>query len=93
MFWWQGNGDVQFPATNIRRDAYLSDATRSPPPSSLYILTKMPPIRTPLGSISGNRLKGLEISPYIRRQVKGQANYSITQANIVRNLKLITSTI
>jgi hypothetical protein len=69
---------VQFPATNIRRDAYLSDATRSPPPSSLYILAKMPPIRTPLGSISRNRLKGLEISPYIYRQVKGQANYSIT---------------
>jgi hypothetical protein len=77
---------LQFPATNIRRDAYLSDATRSPLPSSLYILAKMPPIHTPLGSISRNRFKGLEISLYIHRQVKGQVNCSITQVNIAKDL-------
>jgi len=33
------------------------------------ISTKMLPTRTPLGSISKNRPKGCEISPYMRGQV------------------------
>jgi hypothetical protein len=52
----------------------------------------MPPQRTPLGSISGNRPKGSEISPYMRRQVKGQAKRGALQQDIAKDLKLTTST-
>jgi hypothetical protein len=53
----------------------------------------MPPQRTPLGSISGNRRKGQEISPYMRGQVKGQASKGAKVAEIAINLKLTRSTI
>jgi hypothetical protein len=51
----------------------------------------MPLQRTPLGSISGNRPRGLEISPYIRGQIKGQANRGATQASIAKDLNLVKS--
>jgi hypothetical protein len=81
-----GRGHLQSPATDIRRNAYLSDAT---PPS---ILAKMPPIRTPLGSISGNHLKASEISPYMRGQIKGQVYRGTNQVDIAKDLKLTSST-
>ena len=53
----------------------------------------MPPQRTPLGSISGNRPKGSEISPYIRGQIKGQANRSASHSSIAKDLKVLKSTV
>jgi hypothetical protein len=53
----------------------------------------MPPIRTPLRSISGNRPKGSEISPYMRGQVKGQARRGVLQLDIAKDLKLTPSTV
>jgi hypothetical protein len=53
----------------------------------------MPLIRTPLSLISRNRLKGQEISPYMRGQVKGQAKRGATQVAIVKDLKLTLATI
>jgi hypothetical protein len=82
---------VQSAATDIRRDAYKSRKFAFPLPSLPHKSAKMLPIRTPLGSISSNRLKGLEISPYIRGQVKGQAKRGITQGEIARDLKLTSS--
>src|SRR4051794_16676542 len=55
---------LQSPATDIKRNAYLIDATRFLPPSVLHRSSKMPPLHAPLRSISGNRPKGSEISPY-----------------------------
>jgi hypothetical protein len=68
---------VQSPPTDIRRDAHKTRKIAFPLPSLLHKTTKMPPIRTPLRSISGNRPKGSEISPYMRGQVKGQARRGI----------------
>jgi hypothetical protein len=84
---------MQSPATDNRRNAYLSDATRLPLPSLLHILAKMLPIRTLLGSISGHRLKGSEISPYMRSQIKGQVYRGINQVDIAKDLKLTSSTV
>jgi hypothetical protein len=49
---------LQSAATDIRGDAYKSRKFALPLPSLLHKTAKMPPIRTPLGSISRNRLKG-----------------------------------
>jgi hypothetical protein len=62
-------------------------------PNLLHNYTKMPPQRTPLSSISGNRPRGSEISPYIRGQIKGQANRGATQASIAKDLNLVKSTV
>jgi hypothetical protein len=48
----------------------------------------MPPQRTVLSSISRNRQKGQEISPYIRGQVQGQAFKGAKPAEIVTDLNL-----
>jgi len=53
----------------------------------------MLPLRTPLRSISRNRPKGLEISPYIRGQVIGKALEGIDPTSITKDLKLTRSTI
>ena len=79
---------IQSPATDIKRNAYLSDATRLPPLTLLYILAKMPPIRTPLRSIFGNCPKGSEITPYMRGQVVRQAFKGAKTFEITRDLKL-----
>jgi hypothetical protein len=48
----------------------------------------MPPSRTPLGSISGNRFKGTHISPYIRGKIAGKASKGCSQRRIAIQLKL-----
>ncbi|PMD56024.1 uncharacterized protein K444DRAFT_694496 [Hyaloscypha bicolor E] len=53
----------------------------------------MPPLRTPLRSISGNRPKGSEISPYIRGQVIGEASEGTDPTSIAKDLKLTRSTV
>jgi len=53
----------------------------------------MPPQRTVLGSISGNRRKGQEISPYMRGQVTGQAFKGAKNAQIAKDLNLSDSTV
>jgi len=53
----------------------------------------MPPIRTPLGAISGNRLPGYEISPYMRGKVMGQASKGATPTQIAADLKLTRSAV
>ena len=53
----------------------------------------MPPLRTPLRSISGNRPKGSEISPYMRGQVAGKASKGAKTATITKALKLTRSTV
>jgi hypothetical protein len=65
----------------------------SPPSISPIYIAKIPPIRTPLGSISGNRLKGSKISLYIHGQVKGQATRGANQIDIAKDLKLTLSTV
>ena len=84
---------VQSPPTHISENAYLSDATHYPPPSVLQPIPKMPPQHTVLGSISGNRRKGQEISPYIRGQVAGQAFKGAKNAQIAKDLNLSDSTV
>ena len=53
----------------------------------------MPPQRTPLGSISGNRQKGQEISPYIRGQVARKSSKGRSTRGIAKDLNLHYSTI
>ena len=53
----------------------------------------MPPQRTLLGSISGNRPKGSEISPYMRGQIKGQADCGASHSSIAKDLKVLKSTV
>jgi len=53
----------------------------------------MPPLRTPLRSISGNRPKGSEISPFMRGQVIGKASEGAKSAVIAKALKLDRSTV
>jgi len=53
----------------------------------------MPPLRTPLRSISGNRPKGSEISPFMRGQVIGKASEGAKSAAIAKALKLDRSTV
>jgi hypothetical protein len=53
----------------------------------------MPPLRTPLRSISRNRPKGLKISPYMRSQVIRKAFKGAKIAKIIKALKLTRSTV
>jgi hypothetical protein len=53
----------------------------------------MLPIRTPLRSISGNRPKGSEITPYMRGQITRQAFKDTKLSEIARDLKLDRSTV
>ena len=53
----------------------------------------MPPSRTPLGAISGNRFKGCEISPYMRSKVVGKASEGRNSYQIARDLKLKRETV
>jgi hypothetical protein len=53
----------------------------------------MPPLRTPLRSISGNRPSGGHLNPYIRGQVAGQAFKGAKPAEIARDLKLDRGTV
>jgi hypothetical protein len=48
----------------------------------------MPPQRTLLGSISGNRQKGQEISPYMRGQVAGKSSKGRSTRGIAKDLDL-----
>ena len=53
----------------------------------------MPPQRTPLGPISGNRLLGEHLSPYWRGRIAGRAEEGANPALIARELKLEYSTV
>jgi hypothetical protein len=53
----------------------------------------MPPSRTPLGYISGNRFKGCEISPDIRGKVMGKASRGRNFYQITHDLGLDRSTV
>ena len=53
----------------------------------------MPPQRAPLGTISGNRFKGCQISPYMRGQVAGQARRGAKPTAIARDLSLDRGTV
>lgn len=48
----------------------------------------MPPQRTPLCSISGNRTRGLNTSPYIRGKIKGIANRGASISEIQARYKV-----
>jgi len=53
----------------------------------------MPPSRTPLGCISGNRFKGCEITPYICGKVMGKASHGRNSYQIALDLGLDRSTV
>jgi hypothetical protein len=53
----------------------------------------MPPLRTPLRTISGNRPSGGHLNPYMRGQVAGQAFKGAKLAKIARDLKLDCGTV
>lgn len=53
----------------------------------------MPPQRTLLGAISGNRLPGGHLSPYLRGQVIGSQRAGATPAEIALGLNLYRQTI
>jgi hypothetical protein len=53
----------------------------------------MPPLRTPLGSISSNRFKGYKISLYMRGKVTRKALKDYSLRDIIRDLKLDLSTV
>lgn len=53
----------------------------------------MPPERTPLGPISGNRLLGQHLSPYARGRIAGKAEEGATPAQIAEALNLEYSTV
>jgi DNA-binding CsgD family transcriptional regulator len=53
----------------------------------------MPPIRTPLGSISGNRIHLCELKPYERGRIIGKAEEGATSAKIARDLKCSESAV
>ena len=65
--------------------------------SSLYSqlqISNMPPIRTPLGQISGNsRPKGHELTPIQRAKIVGAAEYGVSLAQIAAQSSLPDSTI
>jgi transposase len=63
----------------------------SPINSSYHNLT-MPPQRTPLGPISGNRLLGQHLSPYARGFIAGAANNGSKPSEIAAELNLEYST-
>ena len=53
----------------------------------------MPPLRTPLSSISGNRPRRCEIHPYWRGQIAGKASEGANSYEIVMDLDLTCSTV
>jgi hypothetical protein len=53
----------------------------------------MPPLRTPLGSISKNYCKGKEFTPYMRGQIARQAFKGAKPANIAINLNVPYKTV
>jgi hypothetical protein len=53
----------------------------------------MPPSRTPLGAISGNKIKGCEISPYMRSKVARKASEGRNHCQIARDLNLARETV
>jgi len=53
----------------------------------------MPPLRTPLRSISRNRPSQGWLNPYLRGQVTGQAFRGVKLAEIARDLKLDRGTV
>ncbi|KAH9204216.1 hypothetical protein DL95DRAFT_319867 [Leptodontidium sp. 2 PMI_412] len=53
----------------------------------------MPPQRTPIGCISGNRFKGCEISPYMRGKVAGFSAAGASQSTIATVLNLHRNTV
>ena len=53
----------------------------------------MPPQRTPLGTISGNRIKNTHLSPYLRGKVVGASTAGAKHATIARAFNLDPSTV
>ena len=53
----------------------------------------MPPQRSPLGPISGNRLLGAHLSPYARGVIAGKASAGAKPSEIAAELKLEYSTV
>jgi hypothetical protein len=53
----------------------------------------MPPLCTPLGSISGNRPAHSRLTPYMRGQVAGQAFKGAKPCQIAKDLNLVKSTV
>jgi hypothetical protein len=84
---------LQSAPTDIKRERVKTRFLASPLSSSSLLSANMPPLRTPLGSISGNRLKGCEISPYMRGQVAGKASECRGLRGIATDLKLDYSTV
>ena len=84
---------LQSALTYIKRKRVKARSTRLLLLTPTYILAKMPPLRTPLRSISRNRPSGGYLNPYIRGQVAGQAFKGAKPAEIVRDLKLDRGTV
>ena len=84
---------IQSPSTDIKRIHYLIAKKRVPPSTLLTIFYKMPPSRTPLDCISGNRFKGCGISPYLRGKVAGLVFKGSNPYEIGRVLSLTRSTV
>jgi hypothetical protein len=59
----------------------------------LLINHKMPPLRTPLGSISGNSRRGKELTPYMRGKILGKASEGAKSATIAIKLKIPRKTV
>jgi IS30 family transposase len=53
----------------------------------------MPPIRTPLGTISGNQRDRAHLNPYQRGQIARKASEGAKPADIAADLNLTRSTI
>jgi len=53
----------------------------------------MPPLRTPLRNISGNRPSHSRLTPYMRGQVVGQAFKGAKSTEIAEDLKIAESTV
>ena len=84
---------VQSRVTDISRKHLNREKSRPSIPTLLIIDHEMPPLRTPLGCISGNRFKGCEISPYLRGKIAGKASLGLTAYKIAKDLKLVTGTV
>jgi len=84
---------VQSPPTDISRERVKARFFASCIPPSLISYTKMPPLRTPLGSISGNHRKGKELTPYMRGQIAGQAFKGAKPAAIAIDLNVPRKTV
>jgi hypothetical protein len=53
----------------------------------------MPPIRIPLGAISGNQRDRIHLNPYQHGQIAGKASEGVKPIDIAVDLNLIYSTI